>query len=80
MQERHQLLQRQQQPIRGNGNSNSSSSLPPAVLVCGDFNTTPDSDTVQVCSTALQFYIDCSRMGVHALQLAGGYLYLVVTR
>jgi hypothetical protein len=39
MQGRHMQLQQQQQV---------PSSRRPAVLLCGDFNTTPDSDTVQV--------------------------------
>jgi hypothetical protein len=49
VQERQQLLQLQQQPPAENGNGASSSrGVPPAVLLCGDFNTTPDSETVQV--------------------------------
>lgn len=52
MQERHMQLQQQQQPPASLGDSNSGSSLAAleqaAVLLCGDFNTTPDSDTVRV--------------------------------
>jgi len=55
MQERHMQLQQQQQPP-GAGSSNGSRShtaaQPPAVLLCGDFNTTPDSDTVRVSIAA----------------------------
>lgn len=57
MQERHmQLQQQQQQQPRDNSSSNGSavrSALQPAaVLLCGDLNTTPDSDTVQVSTQA----------------------------
>jgi endonuclease/exonuclease/phosphatase family metal-dependent hydrolase len=52
MQERHMQLQQQQQPPVSLGGSNGASSPaalePAAVLLCGDFNTTPDSDTVRV--------------------------------
>lgn len=51
MQERHmQLQQQQQQPdtSSSNGASKWAAPQPAAVLLCGDFNTTPDSDTVQV--------------------------------
>ena len=52
MQERQMQLQQQQQPPASIGGSNGASSPvalePAAVLLCGDFNTTPDSDTVRV--------------------------------
>lgn len=55
MQERHMQLQQQQQPpasLEGSSNGSSSQAAlePAAVLLCGDFNTTPDSDTVRVSS------------------------------
>jgi hypothetical protein len=53
MQERHmQLQQQQQQPTGAAGSSGIGSSSqaiePAAVLLCGDLNTIPDSDTVRV--------------------------------
>lgn len=51
MQERQQQLQQlEQPPAGGNGNGKQPHAQPrqPAVVLCGDFNTTPDSDTVQV--------------------------------
>jgi endonuclease/exonuclease/phosphatase family metal-dependent hydrolase len=50
MQERHVQLQQQQQPVSEAGAVSSSrpAAEPAAVLLCGDFNTTPESDTVQV--------------------------------
>ncbi|WIA11808.1 hypothetical protein OEZ85_011900 [Tetradesmus obliquus] len=49
VQERQQLLQLQQQPAaESSSGASSSRGVPPAVLLCGDFNTTPDSETVQV--------------------------------
>jgi endonuclease/exonuclease/phosphatase family metal-dependent hydrolase len=59
MQDRHMQLQQQQQPPNAarssNGASASAAVEPAAVLLCGDFNTTPDSDTVQVCEAELAF-------------------------
>jgi endonuclease/exonuclease/phosphatase family metal-dependent hydrolase len=53
VQERQQLLQRQQQRAAESSNGSSSSrGVPPAVLLCGDFNTTPDSETVQVSKSS----------------------------
>jgi endonuclease/exonuclease/phosphatase family metal-dependent hydrolase len=54
MQERHLQRQQQQQPppaAAADSSSIDASSravAPAAVLLCGDFNTTPDSDTVRV--------------------------------
>lgn len=52
MQERNMQLQQQQQPpsAAGSGSNGSSSQAiePAAVLLCGDLNTTPDSETVRV--------------------------------
>jgi endonuclease/exonuclease/phosphatase family metal-dependent hydrolase len=57
MQDRHMQLRQQQQPPSvarsSNGASASAAVEPAAVLLCGDFNTTPDSDTVQVCEARL---------------------------
>jgi nocturnin len=55
MQERHmQLQQQQQQPTGAAGSSGIGSSSqaiePAAVLLCGDLNTIPDSDTVRTLS------------------------------
>jgi nocturnin len=51
MQERHMQLQQQQQPAGAAGSSGNGSSSraiePAAVLLCGDLNTIPDSDTVR---------------------------------
>lgn len=49
-----QLQQQQQPPGAGssNGSSSHTAAQPPAVLLCGDFNTTPDSDTVRVSTVA----------------------------
>jgi endonuclease/exonuclease/phosphatase family metal-dependent hydrolase len=69
VQERQQLLQLQQQAPADNGNGASSSrGVPPAVLLCGDFNTTPDSETVQV-GTAQRCHVSCMDMLHNALWL-----------